>query len=219
MEKILAPSLNCANFDCLRDEVVRLDAAGADMFHLDICDGVLTDRLSMGLRDLQSVRRNTKKPVDVHLYMMNPMRHIDAFVREGADIIYVFPESERFIANALYYIRQCGRAPGLAVGWGASVEALSGLLPLVDYVMVNTANPVSPGRDFMDEAWETLQKLIDAKRRYPFKLLVDGAITPDIISKCWKIGVDGFSMGTGCLFGPKWESKSYETIFKELRAL
>ncbi len=215
MNKLLCPSMNCANFDCLRDETIALDMAGADMFHMDICDGMLAPRLSMGIRDFQAVRRNTKKPVDVHLYMHNPMRFIELFVAEGADVIYVFPESEYFVANALCKIRQLGKAPGLALGWGSPVEGLSSLLPLVEYVMVNTADPVSPHRIFMDSAWDKLYRLIELKEKYPFKILVDGAISPEIIVRAAALGVDGFSMGTGCLFGQK---DDYKAIFQCIRA-
>lgn len=214
MKHLLCPSMNCANFDCLRDETIALDLAGADLFHMDICDGILAPRLSMGIRDVQAVRRNTKKLMDVHLYMTNPMRHIELFANAGADIIYVFPESEYFIAAALCKIRELGKAPGLAVGWGTSVETLTALLPLVDYVMVNTADPVSPKRIFMNSAWTSLQKLVERKEGNHYNILVDGAISPEVIQKAAAMGVDGFSMGTQCLFG---QAKSYETIFKEIR--
>lgn len=216
MKHLLCPSMNCANFDCLRDETIALDNAGADIFHMDICDGILAPRLSMGIRDFQSVRRNTKKLIDVHLYMINPMKFIDLFAKEGADIIYVFPESEYFIAAALCRIRELGKSPGLAVGWGCAVETLSGVLPLVDYVMVNTADPVSPKRIFMDTAWATLDKLAAQKDKMNYKILVDGAITPEIIKKAAERSVDGFSMGTQCLFGHEKEV-TYEETFTRIR--
>ncbi len=214
MKHLLCPSMNCANFDCLRDESIALDRAGADIFHVDIGDGILAPRISMGIRDVQAVRRNTKKLMDVHLYMTNPMRHIELFANEGADIIYVFPESEYFIAAALCKIRELGKVPGLAVGWGTAVESLTALLPLVDYVMVNTADPVSSKRIFMDSAWTTLQKLVERKEGNHYKILVDGAISPEVIKKAAAMGVDGFCMGTQCLFG---QVESYGIIFRKIR--
>ena len=214
---LLCPSMNCANFDCLRDEVRELTEAGADIFHLDICDGELAPRWSMGIRDVQAVRRNTDALLDVHLYCYHPTPYIEEFAKAGADIIYVFPEAEHFAATALCMIRELGKAPGLAVGWGASVEALSGLLPLVGYVMVNVANPVSKKRIFMPSAWTTLQKLVDAREALgnPYKILIDGAVSPEVIVRAAAMGVDGFSMGTQCLFG---QPGTYAEIFQRIRA-
>lgn len=217
MKHLLCPSMNCANFDCLRDEVVALDRAGADIFHLDICDGELAPRWSMGLRDVQAVRRNTNKLVDVHLYVNRPSRCVEEFAKAGADILYVFPEGDHFIANTLCTIRELGKAPGLSVGWGASVESLSGVLPLAEYIMVNVADPVAKQRIFMPSAWTTLQKLIDARDNGAgdYKILLDGAVTPEVIVKAAAMGIDGFSMGTQCLFG---QPGTYEEKFNDIRS-
>lgn len=216
MEKLLFPSLNCADFDCLKEEVTALDKAGADGFHLDISDGTIFPQLSMGLRDLQSVRRNTKKPVDVHLYMSNPSRFVEMFAAEGADIIYVFPEAEPFIALSLYKIRELRKSPGISVGWGTAVETLTDVLPLVDYVMVNASNPVKKESVLIENIYEKVEHLLELKEKYHFKLLMDGAITPEVISKASAMGVDGYAMGTGCLFG--W-AQDYDSIFQYLRRL
>ena len=216
MGKILCPSIDCADVEYLRDEIVSLDKAGADIFHCDISDGTIISRFAMGMKDFQCVRRNTDKLVDVHLFISNPFRYIELFAEEGADIIYVFPESEPFIAKSLYKIRELGKSPGLAIGYGTSIEMLSDILPIVDYVMVNTANPVSKQRVFTETSWNKLDRLIKIKRDIPFKLLVDGAITPEIIKKTWAMGVDGFVMGTGCLFHKK---EDYSTLFEQIRDL
>ena len=215
MRHLLCPSMNCANFDSLRDETRDLDNADVDIFHMDICDGELAPRWSMGIRDIQAVRRNTDKLMDVHLYVNRPMRYIEEFANAGADIIYVFPESEHFVASDLCMIKELGKAPGLAVGWGTSVESISALLPLVDYVMVNTANPVSKSRIFMDTAWVTLQKLVDARRNSAYRILCDGAISLDVMKRASSMGVDGFSMGTQCLFG---QPGTYRETVSKIRA-
>ena len=215
MEKILCPSMNCANFDCLKGETVALDRAGADIFHIDISDGTIFPRLSMGYRDFQSIRRNTDKMVDVHLYISHPDRFIELFAGSGADIIYVFPETEPFIANTLCRIRALGKHPGLAIGWGTSLEVLKDVLPFADYVMVNTADPVSEKSKFMEEVISKLIDLTELKKKYSFRILLDGAITLPIIKKMSAMGIDGYAMGTGCLFGL---SDDYESIFKYIRS-
>lgn len=214
MKKLLCPSMNCANFDCLRAETIALDDAGADIFHIDISDGTIFPKLSMGYRDFQSIRRNTDKMVDVHLYMSHPDRFIELFAQNGADIIYVFPETEPFIAATLYKIRRLGKHPGLAVGWGTSLEVLTDLIPLADYIMVNTADPSADKSIFMEEVIPKLIRLAELKQKYTYKVLLDGAITPEIIKRMSVLGIDGFAMGTGCLFGVPGD---YQSIFKDLR--
>ena len=215
-DMLLFPSLNCANFDCLRDEVIELEEAGADGFHLDMSDGTLMPGLSMGLRDMQSVRRNTDKLVDVHLYMSNPSRFVEMFAEEGADIIYVFPEAEPFIAFTLERIRELGKKPGLCIGWASDVDSIAELLPLVDYVMVNASQATLKRSQLAYNIYGKVGRLLELKKETPFKLLMDGAITPEVIAKASAMGVDGYAMGTGCLFG---HSESYAEIFKNLRSL
>ncbi|WP_072524238.1 ribulose-phosphate 3-epimerase [Clostridium sp. Marseille-P3244] len=216
MDKILCPSMNCADFDALKEEVVSLDRAGADIFHIDISDGTIFPQLSMGYRDFQCVRRNTNKLVDVHLYISHPSRFIDLFAGEGADIIYVFPESEPLIAESLCRIRKLGKHPGLAMGWGMSVEAVSELLPLVDYIMVNTADLAGKEGAFMESCVPKLRRLTDYKEEYGYKILLDGAISFDVIKRMSAMGIDGFALGSGCLFK---EKESYAEVFRKLRSL
>lgn len=215
MEKLLCPSLNCANFDYLKEEVTALDRAGADIFHIDISDGTIFPRLSMGYRDFECVRRNTVKPIDVHLYMSRPSRFIRLFAESGADIIYVFPESEPLIAETLCEIRRLGKHPGLAVGWGTSLETIRELLPLADYIMVNTADLAVERACFMESRVPMLRRLAKQKDKYDYKILLDGAISAEVIKRMSELGMDGYALGTGCLFG----KGEYASIFSGLRAI
>lgn len=216
MEKILCPSMNCANFEYLKDEVQNLDKAGADIFHIDISDGTIFPELSMGLRDFQCVRKNTKKMVDVHLYVSKPSRFIETFVNAGADILYVFPQSEPLIAETLCQIRKLKKHPGIAIGWGTSVGMVEELLPLTDYLMVNTADLSSEKSEFMESCKGLLEKLVNLKKKYEYKILLDGAISMQVISEMSQKGIDGFALGSGCLFK---EKESYVEVFKKLRSL
>lgn len=213
---LLFPSLNCANFDYLRDEVVALERAHVDGFHVDISDGTLFPALAMGMCDFLSVRRSTALPVDVHLYMSNPSRFIDAFANAGADIIYVFPESEPFIAFALNRIRNLGKHPGLAVGWGTSFSAVAELLPLVDYVMVNSAIANLERGELSPGIYDKLRDFAECKHSHSFKLLIDGAVTFEVVERATKVGVDGFAMGSGCLFGC---GRNYGDTVSRLRSI
>lgn len=211
---LLFPSMNCADFSSLRDEVLLLDEAGADGYHCDISDGTIYDGWSMGLRDIQAIRKNTSRLVDVHLYVSEPSRIIEQMAEAGVDIFYVFPESEKIIAHTLYRINHLGKHAGLCIGWNATVENYLDLFPLVEYVMVNCTNSVTC--ELENGIYRRLIRLLKIREVYgfQFKILLDGGITTDVIRKTWNMGIDGFAMGSNCLFR---RDKEYKRIFKEIR--
>ena len=94
MEKLLCPSMMCADFNNLKKEVVKLDEAGADVFHIDVMDGNFVPNFAMGLEDFKCIRENTKKMVDVHLMVENPVALSEIFCKMGADIVYVHYETD-----------------------------------------------------------------------------------------------------------------------------
>lgn len=91
MEKLLCPSMMCADYGRLAEEIKALDEAGVDIFHCDIMDGTFVPNITMGLMDLKTIRKYTKKPVDVHLMIENPGEKVDWFLDAGADIVYIHP--------------------------------------------------------------------------------------------------------------------------------
>lgn len=213
---LLFPSMNCANFGSLRDEVIALDKAGADGYHLDISDGTFFPGWSMGLRDVQAVRRNTSNLVDVHLYVTEPSRIVDQMIDAGADILYVFAESEKVIAHTLYRIKGLGKAAGLCVGWSATPENYRDLYPLVDYVMVNATNSYT-GK-LLPDIYDRVVRLLDMREKagLGFRVLMDGGVSSEVIARAWGMGVDGFTMGTNCLFD---KSGTYEELFRAIREI
>ena len=87
MTKLLCPSMMCANYENLKDEVRKLDDAEVDIFHMDIMDGLFVPNFALGLEDFKVVRKNTKKLVDAHLMITNPNDYVEMFADMGADII------------------------------------------------------------------------------------------------------------------------------------
>ncbi|MCC7667227.1 ribulose-phosphate 3-epimerase [Liquorilactobacillus satsumensis] len=214
MEKLICPSLMCANFSNLKSEIQNLEAAGVDIFHMDVMDGNFVPNMALGLEDYQTVRNLTSVSMDVHLMVKRPKNFIHMFYAAGADIMYIHSEVDPMAATTLLEIKSLGMHPGLAINPGTAVESIKELLPLVDYVLVMTVNPGFSGQKFLDFVVPKIEKLAVCKNDSSFKLMVDGAISPKKISQLSKIGVDGFIVGTSSLFG---KNKSYNKIVNELK--
>lgn len=215
MKKLLCPSMMCANYDCLRSEVTTLNDAGADIFHCDVMDGEFVSNMSMGLQDIQCVRRNTNKMVDCHLMIENPGSKIQLFIDAGVDLIYIHPEAERYVVKTLAEIKKNGIQAGLAINPDTSVETIEEMLNLVDYVMVMTVNPGFAGQKYIEFVTNKIKKLVKMKDKYQYKIIIDGACSPQRIQELSGLGCDGFILGTSALFG---KEKDYKMAIEELRA-
>ncbi|AIS59153.1 ribulose-phosphate 3-epimerase [Listeria ivanovii] len=212
---LICPSMMCADFANLKQEVEVLDQAGSDIFHIDIMDGKFVPNFGMGLQDFEAIRKLTKKLVDVHLMIMNPGDYVETFADMGADIIYIHPEADIHPARTLDKIKQKGKKAGIAINPGTSIATVKELLPLVDYVMVMTVNPGFAGQAYLDYVDQKISELLTAKSNYSFEIMVDGAIAPKKIAKLSKMGVKGFVLGTSTLFG---KAGSYQEIIQKLKS-
>ncbi|MER2227447.1 MAG: ribulose-phosphate 3-epimerase [Carnobacterium sp.] len=214
MEKLICPSMMCADFGSLKDEVTKLDQAGADVFHIDIMDGVYVPNYGMGLQDFEFIRKATNKIVDVHLMVKNPADYVEKFIDMGADIIYFHPETDQHPARTLDKIRAKGKKAGIAINPGTSIETVQELLYLADYVLVMTVNPGFAGQKYLDYVDHKIKKLSSMKVEYDFELVVDGAISNERVETLSSLGVKGFVLGTSALFG---KEESYQEIIKNLK--
>ncbi|MBS6999457.1 MAG: ribulose-phosphate 3-epimerase, partial [Lachnospiraceae bacterium] len=149
MEKLLCPSLLNLSMDYLKDEIMRLDVSGADILHIDVMDGHYVPNFGMSFQDIETIRKNTSLKLDVHMMMYNPGRYIERYAEFGADIIYIHPDSETIPTETLCRIRKLGKAPGIVINPGISLDSIQELLSLVDYVLVMTVNPGFAGRDYL----------------------------------------------------------------------
>lgn len=210
---LLCPSTMCINFLNLKNEIKELDQAGADLFHNDIMDGQFVPNMALGLNDIKMIRSLTKKQMDVHLMMENPLEKVDWFIEEGADLIYIHPEAERYVSKTLMHIKKRGKLCGLALNPDTSVEMIQPVLSLCDYILVMTVNPGFAGQSYLAFTDEKIAKLILLKQQYHYKIIIDGACSEPVISRLSKLGVDGFVLGTSALFG---KEESYSEILKRL---
>ena len=112
---LLCPSMMCADCGRLAASVRELDEAGADIFHCDVMDGRFVPNFAMGLADVKAVSAATERPVDVHLMIEDPASKVDLFLDAGADIVYLHPESERYVTKTLSHVRERGASAGIAI--------------------------------------------------------------------------------------------------------
>lgn len=213
---LLCPSTMCIDFLNLEKDVKALDEAGVDMFHNDIMDGAFVPNMTLGINDVRAIRQCTRKPVDVHLMIENPGSKVDWFLDAGADILYIHPESERYVVKTLAHIKERGASAGIAVNPDTSIESIHELLNVCDYVMVMTVNPGFAGQKFIGFTRNKVGELARLKEKYGFKLMIDGACSPQIIAELSALGADGFVLGTSALFG---KGRPYKEILAELRSV
>ncbi len=216
MEKILCPSMMCADFGSLKQEVQDLEAAGIDMFHCDIMDGSFVPNITMGSLDVKAIRAHTRKIVDVHLMIENPLNKVDIFIEAGADLLYIHPESERYTLKTLDYIKAKGKIPAIALNPDTAIISCTELFSHAEYVLVMTVNPGYAGQEFIESLQDKIDELVAIKDVYGFKIVIDGAMSPDRIADLSQRGVEGFVLGSKSMFG---FGKSYSEVVKELRSL
>ena len=217
MDKLLCPSMMCADLKYLSTEIQALEEAGTDIFHCDVMDGTFVPNFALGLSDIASIRKSTDKLVDVHLMVENPAQKVDWFIDAGADIIYIHPEADVHTCRTLQMIKDAGASAGIAINPGTSFESVKELLYLCDYVMIMSVNPGFAGQKYLDFVTPKFKKFVEEAKNYGgYKVMIDGACSPEKIAMLSKIGVEGFILGTSALFG---KDKSYQEICQELREL
>ncbi|MBR3234977.1 MAG: ribulose-phosphate 3-epimerase [Atopobiaceae bacterium] len=216
-DKLLLPSMMCADFGRLADDVAALEEAGADGFHLDLMDGTFVPNYGMGLQDIEWISKNAHVPCDVHMMVEQPGRYIQKFADLGVRVIYVHPEADQHIARTLAMISALGVKAGIAINPGTSFAAVETILPLCDDVLVMTVNPGFAGQSWLDFVNPKIEQLVEASNvgGNHYKVLVDGNCSPERIAQASKMGVQGFVLGTAGLFG----HGPYAQSMAELRAL
>lgn len=217
MKKLLCPSMMCANYGNLEKEIKDLEAGGIDIFHLDVMDGNFVPNFGMGLQDIEYICKIATKPCDVHLMITNPGDYVEKFAQIGAKIIYIHPEVDIHASRTLQKIKDAGAHPGIAVNPGTSFETVKNLLTLCDYVMLMSVNPGFAGQKYLDFTTPKFEEFVSNAKQYGgYKVMIDGACSPEKIAMLSKKGVEGFILGTSALFG---KDKSYQEICNDLRRL
>ncbi|MCL2456814.1 MAG: ribulose-phosphate 3-epimerase [Defluviitaleaceae bacterium] len=190
------PSLLCADHANLAEDLKRLARAGADFLHMDVMDGNFVPNFGLGSETFLAAKKFSDIPIDAHLMIKNPARHVKLFRELGAEIICVHPEADSQIAATLALIRKVGAIPGIALNPGTSVETVREILPLCKHVLVMTVNPGFAGQAFLEFTVEKIKTLGELSKQIGFSLCVDGNINADRVKQLQPLGVTNFVIGT-----------------------
>lgn len=174
----IAPSLLAADFGRLREEVRRIESAGADWIHFDIMDGAFVPAITMGPLVLEALRPHTDLIFDAHLMVENPEAHLEAFALAGADMITVHAEATAHLDRVLRRIKERGLKAGVALNPATPPQPLDYVWPLLDLVLVMSVNPGAGGQSFIPAALPKIEVLAGRIRESgrAVELSVDGGI-------------------------------------------
>ena len=216
MKKQIAPSILSADFAILGQELQAMQAAGADLIHVDVMDGHFVPNLSLGIPVVQTARKSTSLPFDVHLMISQPQRYLKQFADAGADSITFHYESEGQARDTIAAIRALGKRVGISIKPDTPAERLDHLLQLVDMVLVMTVEPGFGGQAFREDMMPKLVYLRQKERELGLQLdlQVDGGISAKTIATAASAGANVFVAGSA-LFG----QPDYTAAIAQLRCL
>lgn len=195
---LIAPSILTADLGRLADEIRRAEEAGVDYIHLDVMDGRFVPNISIGLPVIESIRRMTSLPLDVHLMIVEPERYIPQFVSAGADILTVHTEACPHIHRTVQQIHESGCQAGVALNPATPIAAIELIAELVDIILIMSVNPGFGGQSFIPMALSKLRQaraLLDATTSDAL-IEIDGGIKPENAFEVWRAGADVLVAGS-----------------------
>ena len=181
MKIYVAPSILSADFAELGNEIRKIEAAGADLVHVDVMDGHFVPNISLGIPVVKCARKATKLPFDVHLMIENPDRYIDAFAEAGADIITVHQEACVHLHRTIQMIKKRNLKAAAALNPATPVSTLESILPDLDMVLLLSVNPGFGGQSYIPATTRkiaALRRMADELGMPDLDIEVDGGVDP-----------------------------------------
>ena len=210
----IAPSILSADFSRLKDEIHAVEAAGADWLHVDVMDGHFVPNITIGPVVVESVRKVTRIPLDVHLMITDPDKYAPEFIKVGADWISVHPDTCPDPHATLDKIRELGARTAIAVNPDVPLSHVESHLADIDMLLMMTVFPGFGGQAFIPDVLPKIadaRKLID-QRKLPVLIEVDGGIKADNIHQVVRAGGDLIVSGSGI-----FKTADYADTIRQMR--
>ena len=196
--KLIAPSMLASDFGKLEEEILMVNNSKADWFHIDVMDGVFVPNISFGTPILNVLKKCAKKPLDVHLMIVNPDNYLEKFAELGSSVLTVHVEACTHLHRTVQKIKSLKMKAGVAINPHTPISSLESIINEIDLVCVMSVNPGFGGQSFIENTYqkvEDLKSLIDKKNSEAI-IEIDGGVTSENAKKLVDRGADVLVAGS-----------------------
>lgn len=196
---IIAPSVLAADFSNLSGEIDMVNRSAADWFHLDVMDGRFVPNITFGQFIVKAIEKIAKKPLDVHLMIVEPEKYVPEFAAAGADVITVHYEACPHLHRNIQQIKSLGKKAGVAINPHTPISSLSAIIKDIDMVCLMSVNPGFGGQSFIEKTYDKIHQLrqLAAENQHESLLIeIDGGVTPKNAAQLVKAGADVLVAGS-----------------------
>jgi len=173
MKHLIAPSILSADFANLQSDIEMINQSEADWFHVDVMDGVFVPNISFGFPVITAIKHHAKKPLDVHLMIVDPDRYLQQFKEAGAAILTVHYEACTHLHRTVAAIHELGMKAGVAINPHTPISVLEDILPQIDLVCIMSVNPGFGGQKFIENTYQKITKLRTLAKQLNTEVLIE----------------------------------------------